>query len=121
MPESRPAPSDLAGGGRGATFWETVSEGYELRPDEVELLAEACRLLDLVDSLRQVVADDGLTSTGSKGQVTTNPALVELRQVRQQLRLHLNALALPDPDTDATAASRRGRQAAAARWARRGT
>ena len=53
-----------------------------------------------------------------------HPALVELRQVRQELRRHLAQLALPDPDAGevsaevATLRTIKARKAARARWDR---
>ena len=108
-------PDDLAP--RGSAFWADVVANYTLRPDELELLAEACRSLDRLDALRQAVTDGGLVVTGPRGSVALHPALVEERQVRNVLRLTLAQLALPDAKGD-TAATRRGREAAEARWAR---
>ncbi len=95
---------------------------YEaMRADEIELLAEACRQLDLADTLR-----DEATSPMVEGRV--HPALVELRQVRMELRRTLAQLALPDEDDDGTPRvlppevsrfrSVRARKAALARWDR---
>lgn len=93
-------PDDLADDGRGARFWSAAVGEYRLRCDELELLAEACRLLDLQDRLREAVEADGIMVSGSRGQLAVNPALTELRQVRHQTRLHLSALKLPDPDVE---------------------
>lgn len=90
-------PDDLVNYGRGRRFWRAVLADHECRPDELELLAEAARMLDLADALRETVSEDGLTVEGSRGQVTTHPALTELRQVRQELRHTLRELDLPDP------------------------
>lgn len=109
-------PIDLASDGRGASLWSDVTSVYALRTDERELLAEACRLADLVDTLRNLVNEEGiLTDSGS-----LHPALVELRQVRTQLRLHLNSLALPDEHEEETPASIKARKAANARWRNHG-
>ena len=120
MADRLPAPpSDLKPRGRGRRFWRTVVDGFDLRPDELELLAEAARLLDLADRLREAAADAPVVVDGR-----THPALVELRQVRQELRRHLAQLALPDPDAGevsaevATLRTIKARKAARARWDR---
>ncbi len=117
-----PPPAGLRPRGRGRRFWRTVLAAYEaMRADEIELLAEACRQLDLADTLR-----DEATSPMVEGRV--HPGLVELRQVRMELRRTLAQLALPDEDDDGTPrvlppeVSRfrtvRARKAAHARWDR---
>lgn len=117
MPNKLRAPTGLKKGGRGRRFWDAAS-AYEFRPDEVELLAEACRMLDAADELRAVVKRDGLTSTGSKGQTVAHPLLAELRSTRSELRLVFRQLGLPDAAGE-TDASKSARRAADARWQRR--
>ena len=117
--ESLKPPSDLVARGRGRRFWRAVVAEHELRVDEHELLAETCRLLDLVDRLRGAAAEDPVVVDGR-----THPALIELRQTRQQLRLHLAQLAIPDPAADAgelpaevaNLRTIKARRAARARW-----
>ncbi len=112
-------PGDLVAYGRGRRFWRQVHRDHLLRADEVELLAESCRLLDLADQLRAVADEGPLVVDGRM-----SPVVVELRQVREQLRKTLGALALPDPasksgatdDEVASARSRKARRAARARW-----
>lgn len=79
-------------------------------PHELELLAEAARCLDHVDRLREATAGAPLEIDGK-----TNPLVVELRLVRQDLRLLLSSFAWEDGDTPN---SRRARRAAEARWER---
>lgn len=96
-------------------------------PHERELLAEACRTLDELDQLRAALRKDGVTARGSRGQVRTHPALVELRQGRGELRRLLDALEIPEAvdvestvDAESAGAisldSRRAQKAARARW-----
>lgn len=113
MSESPSPPSDLVARGRGRRFWRQVLATYELRPDERELLAEVCRQLDLVDELRGQVDCDGVTVVGSRGQQSVHPALVELRQVRQELRRTFAQFDWPDEESTS---SQRARRAAQARW-----
>lgn len=118
MGTRKPAPpADLTPRGRGRRFWSGVVGAYEFRPDEHELLAEACRMLDLADELREAVGREGLTAVGSKGQTVAHPLLAELRSVRAELRLVFRQLGLPDAAGE-TDASRSARRAAGARWGR---
>lgn len=113
-------PSDLVARGRGRALWRAVLSEHELRADEFELLSEVCRMLDLLDALREVTADEGLTVNGRM-----HPAVVESRQVRQELRRHLAQLAFPDlgdetevPSEVADLRTIKARKAARARWDR---
>lgn len=105
-------PTDLAPAGRGRRFWRSVVRDHELAPVELELLAEACHVMDRLEQLR--------------GPATADPRLlVEERQQVVVLSRLLGQLALPVPDDErgirelATGTSVRGRRAAAARWSRR--
>jgi hypothetical protein len=116
-------PSIPAGiGDRGGRFWASVTGVYQLNVDELELLTETCLTLDDLDALRQVIAEEGTTVEGSKGQTRTHPALTEMRQTRIGLGRLLAQLALPDPDDEEgrpsipSPLSIRGRNAAQARW-----
>lgn len=113
MSEVPSPPSDLVARGRGRRFWRHVMGTYDLRLDERELLAEVCRQLDLVEELRGQVGRDGATVAGSRGQRAVHPALVELRQVRQELRRTFAQFDWPD---DEAVSSQRARRAAQQRW-----
>lgn len=110
-------PSDLAARGRGRRFWRKVCQEYDLRADELELLAESCRMLDLLDVLREAAAPVVV-----EGKI--HPAIVEARQVRMELRRTLAQLCLQDPEADgecsppsaAIVRSQRARKAARTRW-----
>lgn len=104
---------------RGRAFWTTTTTTYDLSESEIELLREVCRLMDECESLRQAVADDGVTVLGSTGQPRVHPAVGELRSHRLALGRLLSQLALPDEDDEAlpTPLQARGRQAARSRWA----
>jgi hypothetical protein len=118
MAGTRPAmPSGL--GDRGRRFWRAVLGIYELSRAEVELLAEVCRVLDELDELRALIAEDGMSVHGSTGQRRLHPAVSEIRQRRALLGRLLSQLQLPDPETGQTPqtpAQARARKAARARW-----
>lgn len=121
MTDRPPAPRGL--GTRGARFWRTTVQEYELTPGELHLLAESCRTLDVLDVLAAVVAEDGPTATGSAGQTIIHPAVAEARQQRLTLHRLLAALQLPDDEggTVATAHQIRSQAANTARWSRADT
>jgi P27 family predicted phage terminase small subunit len=111
------APTGL--GTRGKRVWRRLHEHYEFSPAEVELVVEVCRTVDTLEQLAEVVAADGTTSVGSKGQKVAHPALQELRQQRIALGRLLAQLAVEDVDGRALPSPQtlRARKAATARWA----
>ena len=71
------APSGL--GRRGKATWTALTGAHEFDAHEGELLAEVCRVLDVLDALDAVVQREGLTVEGGKVQ----PAAVQARQQRR--------------------------------------
>ena len=116
MTEKNAASVDL--GSRGRKFWRETVGSFELTRAELEILKEACRVLDRLDELASVITAEGSTTAGSKGQTVIHPALGEARG--QQLVLHrlIAALALPDDEGVAVPSPQRIRaqRAAASRW-----
>ncbi len=110
-------PRDLGRAGR--DLWRRVFAAYELDPVERVGLALACRQLDDVARLEELLDRDGLIVAGSSGQPRLSAALAELRLSRLAAARLLDALGLPvegeEPST-ATTTARRARRAAAARW-----
>lgn len=80
----------------GARLWEKTVEIYDLSEHELAILGQACRTLDMCESLWDRVHRDGFMVTGSMGQMVVNPAVPELRQQRSALASLLRALDLPD-------------------------
>ena len=101
--------------GRGARFHREALKRYDFNPDELELVLEASRQLDLCERLHRIATTDG-PMLGER----LHPAVVELRQARDLLRKLLNQLAMPDEDAgqdrSVSARSRRAQQAAETRW-----
>jgi hypothetical protein len=118
-------PESLKSRGPGRRFWREVTDAYHLSPDETEVLKRACHVLDRIAELQRV-ADVGVVSKGSKGQVVVNPAFRELRLQEALLARLLAQVEFPmahgtgDATGVVSLASRRGRKAARARWARQG-
>lgn len=107
----------------GRRMWRDVTGLYTLRPDELRLLEEACREMDLIERLDAELVDAPLMVKGSMGQVVASPLVQELRQHRAILARLFAALRLPDEGADGAAAddrSQAGRNLIAMRWGRRG-
>lgn len=107
-------------GSAGQALWSSIVPVFELRPDELRVLADACRQADLVERLEEALAEAPLTVKGSMGQEVASPYLSEVRQHRTVLANLLKGLKLPD--SPAGAARKRAqvsdaaRAAARARW-----
>ena len=100
------------------TLWDDVTSKWDLRPDELRLLEDACREASLVDRIERELGPDLLTP-GSTGQVRAHPLLGEVRQHRVAMSQLLSRLNLPDADAEVRAQDARtqhARLAAVARW-----
>jgi hypothetical protein len=115
------APDDLRDAGR--KLWDSIAKHeppYELRPDEVRILVDACAEADLIADLELEQANAPIMVKGSMGQKVISPMISELRQHRTVLAGLLKSLKLPD--TPASAGQTRdrtselARAAARARW-----
>lgn len=116
---------------RARRLWDDVTDTYQLRPDELAILVDACRELDIVDRLERELDGADAMVRGSMGQPVVNPLLAEVRQHRSCAQRLLNSLKLPDDpgeqgagssgsSSSSSTASRstQARAAAAARWRR---
>ncbi len=104
-------------GARGSALWDHVSAAYQLGPDEIEVLVELCRTVDMAE----VLAVECLARPMVDGRSgpTVNPAVRELRLQRSEMRHLAAALGLPDPSGKPNIESgntKRARRAADARW-----
>jgi hypothetical protein len=120
-PENAPTPPKPPPGlgPRGLAFWTVTASEFELTEGELAILREACRTLDTLDALAEVIATGGPMAKGSAGQPVLHPAVAEARAQRLVLHRLLSALNLPDPEgtpqvTSARSAS--SRQKARQRW-----
>jgi hypothetical protein len=101
---------------KAARFWRDVVAKYDLRPDELRVLEDACREVDLIDTLRKGMANSPLYMRGSMGQQVINPIVPELRQHRATLAVLLKHLKLPDESFRQAPRSVGARAAAQVRW-----
>jgi hypothetical protein len=112
------APRNL--GERGQELWDSIVPTYELKPDEVQILIDACREADLVERLYVALDAGDLISRGSMSQEVPAPTLSEIRQHRALLTNLLKALKIPDSANSSARkqahVSEQARSAARARW-----
>lgn len=111
----------------GQALWDRVTVDYELAPDELALLLQACRTVDELDAMSAALAAGSVTVKGSTGQPKVSGLFAEARAHRLVLAKLLQQLALPaeGEDVGKTPAQERASKAAAVRWdlerRRRGT
>lgn len=116
MPKPR-MPGGL--GDKAKKVWKGIVDVYELRPDELRILEDACREIDLVERLEKEISRPGakLMMPGSMGQMVANPLVQEIRQHRAVVERLLARLKLPDePAAAPSSRSESARAAAQARW-----
>ena len=119
----RPKTAPQGLGPKARRIWREITVVYDLRPDELRVLEDACREIDLIERLEQGLDGAKLLVKGSMGQPVANPLVQEIRQHRATLQRLLGSLKLPDDpaaDGDPRAASNAARDAAGARWRRTG-
>lgn len=110
-----PAPVGLSA--HAAALWDGVTSKYALRIDELYVLEEACRELDLIEDMVQRQRTEDLIGKGSMGQDVVAPLVSELRQHRSAFAAFMRQLKLPDePAGEKPSASESARKAANARW-----
>ncbi|MGC9409818.1 hypothetical protein [Streptomyces sp. DZ1-3] len=116
--EELPAPR-VALGARGLELWRDVLADHDLRTDELRVLEDACREVDLIERLEEGLRGAPLVVNGSQGQPVANPIVQELRQHRSLVSRLLAALKLSDAEQqerDAGRRSQQARRAALTRW-----
>lgn len=91
------APPGLRAGGK--KLWSAVCEDYELAAHELSVLLQACRTVDSLDALEEVVRAEGVTAESSQG-ARVHPCLVEARQQRLALAKLLASLRIPVDDAE---------------------
>lgn len=116
MAAKQTAPARL--GAKARKLWKGLTDTFELRPDELRILEDACREVDLIERLETSMVKADLVVTGSMGQPVANPMLQELRLHRSVLRTLLRALDLPEEEGADQSRSSSGRSLAMVRWGR---
>lgn len=103
-------------GTKARRMWNDITTAYELRADELRVLEDACREIDLIERMEAEQRGLPLVVKGSQGQDVAAPLVQELRQHRATLARLLLQLKLPDEGGEA-ARSSAARELAMARWA----
>lgn len=107
-------------GPRGKRLWKAVHAEFEVPTAERELLIEACRTADELDTLEEKIRGANRIVPGSQGQEVAHPLLAEVARMRN---LYMRLIArlgfeAADDSWDGLSAGARGRRAANARWRR---
>lgn len=110
----RPAPRGLRTAGR--RLWRRAAAVYELREDEAEALAGACRTLDELVRLEAELAAAEVVVAGSKGQPVPNPLFAAVREHRRALTALLAAAGLAAAETSPLTTTQAARAMAHGRW-----
>ncbi len=113
------APQGL--GKKAKAVWSGITGDFDLRVDELRVLEDACREVDLIERIDEELKTADLIVKGSMGQPVASPLVMEIRQHRVTLARLFGSLKLP---ADAEGGSEQGersssaRQAAMTRWGR---
>ena len=104
----------------GAALWASIAGTYELRPDEVAVLAAACKTADIIAELEREWLNMGrpFMTRGSMGQDVIHPLIAEMKTQRAAQAALLRQLKLPDEAGGEKANQQRS--AAQSRWAAHG-
>lgn len=108
-------------GTRGRRLWDAIlggDEGLDGDQHDMELIAETCRILDVIDGLSQAVKRDGVTVDGSRGQTVVHPAVAELRQQQIAFSRLIAQLNLDEEELGAMLSARQAsaKRAGQKRW-----
>jgi len=105
---------------QGLALWNSIIPRFELRPDELRILTDACREADIIERLELELIDNDLMVKGSMGQLTASPLVSELRMHRTTLAGLLAKLKIPDSPAGAArkraVTSQKAVAAARVRW-----
>ncbi len=68
-------------------LWKSIVARFELQPEHLELLRLGLEAIDRTDQARQILAEDGLVITGSRGAPQRHPMIdVEMASRSAALR-----------------------------------
>ena len=105
-------------GPKARKLWKDTVRAFDLRVDELRILEDACREVDLIERLENEIRGlPSLTVKGSMGQPVISELVKDVRQHRNTLKALLGALKLTE-DGESKPRSTTAREAAQARWRR---
>ena len=119
---SKPQPPKHLGES-GKALWSDIVSQWDLRPDELRVLASACVAADMEHEFLNAWVEMGrpYMSKGSMGQEVEHPLIGSIDKQSKSKASHLARLKLPDDSAASTEErSTQAREAANARWSRRG-
>lgn len=104
----------------GKALWSDVVAKYDLRPDELRTLEDACAASDMLAELMEAWNDLGrpYISRGSMGQEVEHPLIGSIDKQRKTRQTFIRQLKLPDESGGGKSNQQRG--AAQSRWAQHG-
>ena len=106
-------------GNKAQKLWRETVAAYDLRVDELRILEDACREVDLIERLEDEIRKlPRLTVDGSMGQPVISELVKDVRQHRNTLKALLAGLKLNEAGEQAGNRSTSARGAAQARWRR---
>lgn len=114
---SKPKPPEtLADAGK--ALWREIVAKYDLRPDELRTLEDACATTDMLATLEQEWREAGrpFMSKGSMGQEVEHPLIGSIDKLRKSRQAFIRQLKLPDDATAGAVSTNPARAAAASRW-----
>lgn len=113
----RPRPPENLGKSSQQVWRETVKV-FDLRADELRILEDACREVDLIDRMEKILQGTPLIVDGSQGQPRESPIVKEIRQHRLTFQRLMGSLKLPEESEVPAERTRTisARAAANARW-----
>jgi hypothetical protein len=84
----------------GGKLWKFTVEVFDFtdEPHKVQILAQACRVADIIAELDEAADEAPLTVKGSMGQQVISPFIAEARAQRSLLVQLLGKLDLPETD-----------------------
>lgn len=107
-------------GVKALAVWTGINKDFSLRYDELQVLEDCCREIDLISRLEVELSTSDLVVDGSQGQPVSSPLVTEIRQHRATLARLFAALKLPADAgaaaQDAADRSSSARKAAQTRW-----
>lgn len=112
---NEPAPESLDQ--HGVDLWNAVAAKYDLRPDELRTLEDACAATDMLAEFTRVWVDEGrpYISRGSMGQEVEHPLIGSIDKQRKARQAFIRQLKLPDDPSGVK--PNQQRDAANSRWA----
>lgn len=78
------------------SWWNSVVKEYSLEPHHLRVLQVCCESWDMMQQAREVLAEEGITVVGSRGQLQPHPASTILRDSRTALLRGIRELGLDE-------------------------